>query len=218
MMNLVEGLCRSRRKAVFCARGIGSRPKLHVSTDGSGVVSHAGARLLADLADATGLTTAYSTALRPLRPRGTGHDPGRTATDLAVMIADGGEAIADLAILRDQGEVFGPVAFTPTAWRLLADTDGTVLALLRAARASAREVAWMQAAETGQGIPAVQASGRELPGLVLDLDATLTWNSWSPSAAGRHKPSPRGLRRMKLVGWCSARRLRWSCCLSTQLR
>ncbi|MFB7083612.1 hypothetical protein [Streptomyces sp. NPDC056308] len=31
----------------------------------------------------------------------------------------------------------------------------------------------MQAAETGQGIPAVQAGGRELPGLVLDLDATL---------------------------------------------
>ncbi|WUV40712.1 transposase (plasmid) [Streptomyces sp. NBC_01483] len=107
-------------------QGIGSRPKLHVSTDGSGVVGHAGARLLADLADATGLTTAYSTALRPLRPRGTGHDPGRIATDLAVMLADGGEAIADLAVLRDKGEVFGPVASTPTAWRLLADTDGAL--------------------------------------------------------------------------------------------
>lgn len=71
-------------------QGIGSRPKLHVSTDGSGVVGHAGAHLLADLAEATALTTAYSTALRPLRPRGTGHDPGRTATDLAVMLADGG--------------------------------------------------------------------------------------------------------------------------------
>ncbi|MFE2499450.1 hypothetical protein [Streptomyces scopuliridis] len=41
---------------------------------------HVGARLLTDLADATGLTA----ALRPLRPRGTGHDPGRVATDLAV--------------------------------------------------------------------------------------------------------------------------------------
>lgn len=30
-----------------------------------------------------------------LRPRGTGHAPGRTAVDLAVMLADGGEAIAD---------------------------------------------------------------------------------------------------------------------------
>lgn len=154
-------------------QGIGLRPRVHVSADGSGVVGHAGARLLADLADATGLTAAYSAALRPLRPRGTGHDPGRVATDLAVMLADGGEAIADLAVLRDQAEVFGPVASTPTAWRLLADTDEAALVSLRAARGSAREVAWLQAAETGEGIPAARAGGRELPGLVLDLDATL---------------------------------------------
>ncbi len=89
------------------------------------------------------------------------------------MLANGGEAIADLAVLRDQAEVFGPVASTPTAWRLLADTDETALDSLRAARSSARETAWMQAAETGEGIPAARAGGRELPGLVLDLDATL---------------------------------------------
>jgi hypothetical protein len=171
-------------------QGIGSRPKLHVSADGLGVVGHAGARLLADLADVTGLTTAYSTALRPLRPRGTGHDPGRIATDLAVMLADGGEAITDLAVLRDQAGVFGPVASTPTAWRLLADTDDAVLASLRAARASAREVAWLQAAETGEGIPAVTAAGRELPGLVLDLDATLiTCHSEKEQAAPTYKGS-----------------------------
>lgn len=61
---------------------------------------HAGARLLADLTDATGLTSADATALRPLRPRGTGHDPGRIAADLAAMLADGGEASGDLAVLR----------------------------------------------------------------------------------------------------------------------
>ncbi|EXU62699.1 hypothetical protein Z951_40140 [Streptomyces sp. PRh5] len=71
------------------------------------MVSHAGSRLLADLADATGLTAAFTDALRQLRPRGTGHDPGRIATDLAVMLADGGESITDLALLRDQREVFG---------------------------------------------------------------------------------------------------------------
>lgn len=37
------------------------------------------------------------------------------------MLADGGEAVADLALLRDQIEGFGPVASTVTAWRLLAD-------------------------------------------------------------------------------------------------
>ncbi|MEU0272415.1 hypothetical protein [Streptomyces sp. NPDC006307] len=39
---------------------------------------------------------------------------------MAVLIADGGQAISDLAVLRDQPDVFGPVASTPTAWRLLA--------------------------------------------------------------------------------------------------
>lgn len=113
----------------------GSRPKLVVSADGHGVVSHAGSRLLADLADATGLTAAFTDALRRLRPRGTGHDPGRIAVDVAVMLADGGEAIADLALLRNQAEVFGPVASTSTAWRLLAGIDHTALAALRTARA-----------------------------------------------------------------------------------
>lgn len=169
-------------------QAIGLRPKIQVSADGSGVVGHAGARLLADLADATGLTASYSTALRPLRPRGTGHDPGRIATDLAVMLADGGEAIADLAVLRDQAGVFGSVASTPTAWRMLADTDERTLASLRSARAQAREVAWMQAAEQGEGIPAVRAAGRILPGLVLDLDATLiTCHSEKEQAAPTYK-------------------------------
>lgn len=46
----------------------------------------------------------------------------------------------------------------------------------------------MQAAETGQGIPAVQAGGRELPGLVLDLDATLiTSHSEKEQAAPTYK-------------------------------
>jgi hypothetical protein len=159
-----------------------------VSADGRGVVSHAGSRLLADLADATGLTGAFTDALRRLRPRGTGHDPGRVAVDVAVMLADGGEAIADLALLRDQPGVFGPVASTPTAWRLLADIGPATLAALRAARATARETAWLQATDTRHGIPASRAGGRDLPGLVLDLDATLvTCHSEKEQAAPTYK-------------------------------
>lgn len=169
-------------------QSIGSRPKLHVSADGAGVVGHTEAPLLADLADASGLTSAYSAALGTLRPRGPGHDPGRIATDLAVMLADAGEAITDLAVLRDQGEVFGPVASTPTAWRLLADIDEAGLARLRTAHAQAREVAWLQAVETRSGIPAEKAGGRELPGLVLDIDATLvTCHSDKDQAAPTYK-------------------------------
>ncbi|MGW3202559.1 IS1380 family transposase [Streptomyces sp. NPDC001118] len=166
----------------------GSRPRLVVSTDGRGVVGHAGSRLLADLAEATGLTCTFSDALRRLRPRRTGHDPGRIAIDLAVMLADGGEAIADLSLLRNQPGIFGAVASTPTAWRLLAGIDPAALGALRAARAAARETAWQQAVETRGGIPASHAGGRELPGLVLDIDATLvTCHSEKENAAPTYK-------------------------------
>lgn len=166
----------------------GSRPRLVVSTDGRGVVSHAGSRLLADLAEATGLTQAFSDALRRLRPRGTGHDPGRIAVDLAVMLADGGEAIADLTLLRNQPDVFGTIASTSTAWRLLAGIDPAALGVLRQARATARQRAWLQADETRGGVPASRAGGRELPGLVLDIDATLvTCHSEKEQAAPTYK-------------------------------
>ena len=137
------------------------------------MVGHAGARLLADVADATGLTSAVSEALAGLRQRQGGHDPGRVAVDVAVMLADGGVAIADLAVLRDQPGLFGPVASDPTAWRVLSDVDSDALVRLRTARARARELAWAQAAETRSALPASTAAGQPVPGLVLDLDASI---------------------------------------------
>jgi hypothetical protein len=154
-------------------KATGTRPKITVSADGRGVVGHAGARLLADVADATGLTGGFGEAIAGLRQRQGGHDPGRIAVDLAVMIADGGEAIADLAVLRDQVDLFGKVASDPTAWRLLSDLDGDAVARLRAVRTQAREVAWAQASETRDGLPAATAAGETIPGLVLDLDASI---------------------------------------------
>ncbi|MFD4763389.1 hypothetical protein ACFWOJ_32430 [Streptomyces sp. NPDC058439] len=90
------------------------------------MVGHVGSRLLADLADANGLTTAFTNVLRRLRPRSTGHAPGGIAVDLVVMPADGGQTIADPAVPRDQPAVFSPVAPTPTAWAPLAH-DGSGL-------------------------------------------------------------------------------------------
>jgi hypothetical protein len=138
-----------------------------------GVVSHAGSRLLADVADAAGVSAALSDALAGLRVRRSGHDPGRVLTDVAVMLADGGEAISDLAVLRDQPDVFGPVASTATAWRVLDTIDDDALTRIRAARAAAREQAWLLREEAGRSLPASTAGGRDWPGLVLDADATL---------------------------------------------
>lgn len=150
-----------------------SRPRLVVSSDGRGVVGHAGSRLLADLAEATGLEAGFLDALAPLRRRAGGHAPGRVAVDIAVMLADGGEAISDLAVLRDQAELFGPVASDPTAWRVLKSIDAAVIARLRGARAAARELAWAQRAETRGDLPPADAAGRVIPGLVLDIDASI---------------------------------------------
>ncbi|WP_016814319.1 IS1380 family transposase [Salinispora arenicola] len=150
-----------------------TRPKIMVTGGGRGVVGHVGARLLADLADATALTSVFSEALAGLRQRQGGHDPGRISVDLAVMLADGGEAIGDLAVLRDQQALFGPVASDPTAWRLLAQLDDKMLAELRSARAHAREIAWAQHAEVRGDLPQPMVAGQPVDGLVLDIDATL---------------------------------------------
>lgn len=119
----------------------GLRPKVVVTGGARGVVGHAGTRLLTDLADKTGLTRGFVQALGLERLRRSAHEPGRVAVDLAVLLADGGEAIADLAVLRQQPELFGPVASDATAWRVLAAIDEPGLARLRAARAAARELA-----------------------------------------------------------------------------
>jgi hypothetical protein len=151
----------------------GLRPKVAVTGGGKGVVGHAGTRLLADLADVTGLTDRFGDALAVLRQREAGHGPGRVAVDVAVMLADGGEAIADLAVLRHQPDLFGSVASDPTAWRVLDGIDEAALARLRIARAGAREVAWAQMAETGGALPVARAAGMPIPGLVCDIDATI---------------------------------------------
>jgi len=151
-----------------------------VSADGDGVVSHAGSRLLADLADRSTLTAQLSAVFAGRVAPQTAHDPGRVLVDVAVMIADGGECISDIATLADQPGVFGPVASDSTCWRVLDAIDESDLVAIGAARAAAREVVWAQRAEaTGTALPASLVAGTPLlardgrPVLVIDEDATL---------------------------------------------
>jgi hypothetical protein len=115
-----------------------------VASDGEGLVSHAGAVLLAETADRVGLTSALSVALAGVRERRGRHDPGRVIRDLAVMLADGGDCLADLRVVRDQEPLFGPVASDTTAFRLIdrVAAEPRLLDGLRAARAKARQRAW----------------------------------------------------------------------------
>src|SRR3954447_5667915 len=66
-----------------------------------------------------GLTAALSAALGEVRERRGRHDPGRVARDLAVMLADGGDCLADLRAVRDQQPLFAPVASDATAFRVI---------------------------------------------------------------------------------------------------
>jgi hypothetical protein len=151
-------------------------PGFEVTTNGTGVVGHAGAALLRELADWVGLTGALGWRQPGGRHR---HPDAAVLRDLAVLLADGGDCLSDLAALRDQPELFGPVASTPTAWRVVERTarDQDGLARLRAAQAHARSRAW-----TAGGDPDVEL-------LVIDADATLVTaqSDHKEGAAGTYK-------------------------------
>jgi hypothetical protein len=112
-------------------------------------MSHAGARLLCELADGLGLTDGLSAAMAPTKQRRRGHDRGRVLSDLAVAVADGATAISDLRVLADQPDLFGTVASVPTAWRALAAVDEAALARIARARAQARAAAWAGGLDPG---------------------------------------------------------------------
>jgi len=156
-----------------------SRTHPVITCDGTGVVSHAGTVLLAELADRIGLTAALSEATDGLRERRAGHDPGRVLVDVAVAIADGAVTISDVQALADQQGLHGPagsVASTSTIWRVLdavANTPG-LLAAIRQARAQARDRAWLARGElTGVELAGSRAAGTMIAQVVIDLDATL---------------------------------------------
>ena len=58
--------------------------------------------MLVGVADRVGLTDALGEALRGVRSRVSRHCPGRALRDIAVMCADGGDALCDLRVLRDE--------------------------------------------------------------------------------------------------------------------
>jgi hypothetical protein len=144
------------------------RTKITVSADGTGLVSQAGVLLLAETARVTGLGEGLSGALARWRAPRAVHDPGKILTDLAMAIALGGDCLADVAVLRDQPELCGPVASDPVVSRLVATLAAggpRALKAIRRSRAAARERAWALAGE--------HAPGADGSLVTVDLDATI---------------------------------------------
>jgi Transposase DDE domain group 1 len=144
------------------------RPEMTVSADGRGIVSQAGALLLTETARVTGLAAGLSAGLARWRAPRAIHHPGKIIADLAVALALGGDCLADIAVLRPEPELFGPVASDPVVSRLvtrLAENTPQALKAIRSARAAGRQRAWELAAGAAPG------AGGEL--VTVDIDATI---------------------------------------------
>jgi hypothetical protein len=145
-----------------------------VAADGTGLSSRAGTALLPLVAGRLGLTDGLCAALAETRERHSAHDPGRVFCDLAVMAADGGRCVSDLAALAGQRSLFGDLASISTARRVMLSIGEAQLDRIRAARALARERAWKAGAAPER--------------LILDFDATpITSHSEKEGAAGHYK-------------------------------
>jgi hypothetical protein len=130
--------------------------RLWVTVGDRRVVSLAGLHLVGEVAEHVGLAVALSDAVSS--PAAV-HDRGRLLTQVALMLAGGGRCVADMDALRDQPEVFGEVASSPTVWRTFTTIDERMLDAMRTARAVARARAW---------------AARPAPKtLILDVDASL---------------------------------------------
>lgn len=143
---------------------IGLYPRVRGEGGGSGTVSQAGSVLLVETVRKTGLQ-AISAAVAPWRKQRAVHDPGKGLLDVALGVALGGDCLADVAILRAEPEVFGPVASGPTVSRLidaLAAAGPKALTAIRSARAEAR--VWQLVGANG---PAAGGS------VIVDIDGVL---------------------------------------------
>jgi hypothetical protein len=161
-----------------------------VEIRGRDVIDHAGAAALRLIGDRSGLTSGLSAALawRGFLPV---HDRGRVLADTAVLIADGGWVLSDLATLRDQSELYGSVASDPTLWRALNEIGPAQRSKIARVRAKTREHVWSLIEKRHGQIPPSTVADRDLGRtIVVRMDASLVIaHSDKELAAGTYKGS-----------------------------
>jgi hypothetical protein len=112
------------------------------------------------------------------------HDPGKIIADLAVAVAVDGDFLADIAMLRSQPELTGPVASDLVVSRLVtALAEDTPQGAQDDSRGAAWERTWQLAGDATPG------TGGRL--VTVDLDATLV-TAFSEAVRGSHAARPPG--------------------------
>ena len=151
-----------------------------VTANARGLTGRAGLSLVAETAKAIGASRALSRAARGARSWSL-HDPGKVLRDVALTLADGGDALRHMKVIDGQPELFGTIASTATTCRTIIAVaqDPAAMEGLAGARAAAREQAWRMGGAPpavkvawGQASAVVAGEGADEP-LTVDLDATL---------------------------------------------
>lgn len=126
------------------------------------VVAHVGLHALGAFADRLDFGERLSEQFAWTGERAPLHDRGTVMTQAMLMLAGGGESVADIEHLRTQDRLFGPVPSDTTLRRTILAIDPETLAGLASAVAQTRALVWARSAATvGTGT------------VVLDIDASI---------------------------------------------
>ena len=136
--------------------------RVSVEPGGAGVVAHVGLHALGAFSDRLGLSSFLSARIAARGERAPLHDRGKVISQMALVIAGGGESCADVEHLRLQSDLFGLVASDSTVHRTFHELDDATLAELAMATAAVRAKVWDRLALTNATSP-----------VYLDIDASL---------------------------------------------
>lgn len=152
-------------------KSTGSYPRVHVDASAVAAVGQARGILLVETVRAAGLDRELSRSLARWAKPLASHGPGKILCDVALSLAAGGDCLSDLAQIRAEPGLYGPVASDPTVSRLIgllgANADRAEKAIATA-RKTARARVWALA---GEHAPDARISATDP--LIIDVDATL---------------------------------------------
>jgi len=139
-----------------------STRKVRVEPGGTGVVAHVGLHAVGSFADRIGLGDVLSTVVPYRGPGVPVHDRGKVLTQVALMLAGGGEACLDIEHLRAGPDLFGSVPSDTTVARTFAEITEADRAQIAAGVAPLRAKVW-------DACGALEGDGP----VILDIDASL---------------------------------------------